>query len=152
MTENTPYYSLPTEEADTRMQEEDWEEYHKVRMYMAIIDLQRDIHTRMHNWWVNPHTKEPLEATKNLFAEKIAMVHSELSEALEAMRKDLMDDKIKTRKGAEVELADAVIRILDMAEFFGFDVASAMYEKMAYNDTREDHKLENRVKVGGKAI
>ncbi len=134
------------------MQDADWDEYDRYTSYMRIIDVQRDIHRRMANWWVNPHTKEPLEPTKSLFAEKIAMVHSELSEALEAMRKDLMDDKIKNRKGAEVELADAVVRILDIAEFFDLDIASAMLEKMDYNDKREDHKLENRIKPGGKAI
>ena len=46
---------------------------------------------------------------------KLALIHSEISEALEADRKDLMDDHLPHRKGIEVELADAMIRILDLA-------------------------------------
>jgi hypothetical protein len=47
------------------------------------------------------------------FAQHIALVHSEVSEALEADRKDLNDDKLTEYKGVDVELADVVIRILD---------------------------------------
>ena len=53
---------------------------------------------------------------------------------------------------AEVELADAVIRIFDYAEAFGYDLQSAIHEKIAYNRTRADHQLENRSKPGGKAF
>ncbi len=41
------------------------------------------------------------------------LVVSELVEAMEGERKDLMDDKLPHRKMAEVEMADAAIRILD---------------------------------------
>jgi hypothetical protein len=51
---------------------------------------------------------------------------------------------------AEVELADAIIRILDEAARQGYDVAGALAEKFVYNQSREDHKLENREKEGGK--
>jgi NTP pyrophosphatase (non-canonical NTP hydrolase) len=51
----------------------------------------------------------------------------------------------------EVELADAVIRILDLCGALELDLAGAMREKMQYNSTREDHKIENRMKDGGKA-
>jgi len=47
------------------------------------------------------------------FAQHIALVHSEVSEALEADRKDLNDDKLTEYLGRDVELADVVIRILD---------------------------------------
>ena len=80
----------------------------------------------------------------------LALVHSEVSEALEGFRKDLMDDHLITRKMAEVELADAVIRICDLAGKEGFDLGGAIAEKLEYNLKRADHKLENRKKEGGK--
>ena len=83
--------------------------------------------------------------------EKLALIHSEISEALEGHRKDLMDDKLPHRKMIEVELADAVIRIADLAGALGLYLEGAMIEKMAYNAQRADHKPENRGKEGGKA-
>jgi len=47
------------------------------------------------------------------FAQHISLVHSEVSEAVEADRKDLNDDKLIEYKGIDVELADVAIRILD---------------------------------------
>lgn len=71
------------------------------------------------------------------FAARIALMHSELSEALEADRKGLMDDKLTNRDGREVELADCLIRILDCATFMRMDIHGAVIEKIAYNKTRE---------------
>lgn len=97
-------------------------------------------------WW---NSKDSLD---NQIAAKLALVHSEISEALEGFRKDLMDDKLPHRKMFEVELADACIRIFDIAGYFGLDLEGAIREKLEYNQTREDHKLENRMAPGGKRI
>lgn len=80
----------------------------------------------------------------------IALIHSEISEAMEGLRKDLMDDHLPHRKMAEVELADAIIRICDFAGAKGYDLGGAIMEKLEYNLNRADHKKENRYKEGGK--
>lgn len=69
--------------------------------------------------------------------ETLALIHSEISEALEAHRKNEVDDKLPHRNGVEVELADAVIRILDFAHGFGYDIEGAIEEKMEFNSKRE---------------
>lgn len=67
---------------------------------------------------------------------RIALMHSELSEALEADRKDLMSEKLPGRTGIEEEYADCIIRILDDSANKGFDIHGAVMEKIAYNKTR----------------
>lgn len=71
--------------------------------------------------------------------EIIALIHSELSEGLEALRKDLQDDHLPEYLGIEVELADAVIRIMDFAKARGYRLPEAILMKMKYNEGRE-HK------------
>src|SRR5271157_249593 len=63
-------------------------------------------------WYHSPSTGELLFLNHG---ERFALIHSEISEAMESHRKDLMDDKLPHRKGVEVELADALIRIFDYA-------------------------------------
>ena len=101
-------------------------------------------------WWRDLKTGEDMRGKRNV-GELLCLVHSEVSEAMEAHRKNLMDDKLPNRKGFEVELADAVIRIFDIAGGFGLDLAGAIVDKLAYNASRADHKPENRREVGGKA-
>lgn len=98
-------------------------------------------------WWYDPITGELL---KRNVGEMIALAHSELSEALEGHRKDLMDDKLPHRKMIEVELADAVLRIFETAGYLKLDLAGAIEDKVAFNDRREDHKAEARLAANGK--
>lgn len=98
-------------------------------------------------WYRNPKTGETIQRN---FGEVIALMHSELSEALEADRRDLKDDKLSHRSGVEVELADCCIRIFDTAAALGLDLAGAIIEKNRFNRQRADHKLTNRAVAGGK--
>lgn len=104
---------------------------------------------RAAGWWNDLHTGAELDRNKG---EMLCLIHSEISEAMEGERKNLMDDHLPTRKMAEVELADAVIRIFDYAGKYGYNIIGAMVEKAAYNAKRADHKPENRLKEGGKSF
>lgn len=101
-------------------------------------------------WYKDPKTGKDIPVTPELIGLKLALIHSEISEALEGIRKNLMDDKLPHRKMGEVELADAIIRIFDLSGLMCYNVTQAIYEKMEYNLHREDHKLEHRAKEGGK--
>lgn len=83
-------------------------------------------------------------------ATKIALIHSEISEAMEGLRKNKMDDHLPHRKSVEVELADALIRIFDLAGRLDLDLATAVIEKGRYNAIRADHNKDNRGRPDGK--
>lgn len=81
---------------------------------------------------------EMLKRIRQLFiSEKLLLVHSELSEGVEYQRaNDANDDKLTQFLGIEVELADAVIRILDLAAMNGYRLGEALQAKMTYNESR----------------
>lgn len=80
----------------------------------------------------------------------LALIHSEISEALEGERREKMDEYLPHRPAAEVELADAVIRIADYCGLYGYDLEGAILEKMIFNKQRADHKRDARQAEGGK--
>lgn len=121
----------------------------KERMVSAIENLIAYCHGQARNmgWYTDLKTGKEKELN---VGERIALMHSELSEAFEAHRKNKMDDHLPHRPGLEAELADTVIRIFDFCGAEGIDLAGALFEKMEYNRNRADHQLENRKKEGGK--
>jgi len=132
------------------------------RMFVADIktagdDLQFACHNLANasGWWTDLTTGESTtskadEPPKINVPEKLCLIHSEVSEAMEGHRKNLMDDKLTHRSMLEVELADVVIRCFDLSGGLGLDLGGAIAEKLQFNASRSDHKIENRLKENGK--
>lgn len=88
------------------------------------------------------------EVTAERMAVKLALIHSETSEALEDVRAGKLGGSVREDgkpEGLPSELADIVIRVLDFAGWLGIDLEQAVAEKHAFNATRPQ-------KHGGKAI
>lgn len=115
---------------------------------MVINGRAQKVHTNNQKWWVDLHTGE---RKKRNVGEMLMLAVSELAEAMEGDRKDLMDTHLPHRKMIEVELADCMIRILDLSAGLGLDLGGAYVEKLKYNITRQDHSVEARLAPGGKA-
>lgn len=128
-------------------------EEERAEMAMAVNDLVAINHGCMFGmgWWSDKQGK-PLELTREFIMSKLMLVVTEIAEATEGIRKDVNDDHLPHRKMFEVELADAVIRIFDLAGATGINLGDALAEKLAYNLNRADHKPENRFAEGGKAV
>jgi NTP pyrophosphatase (non-canonical NTP hydrolase) len=114
---------------------------------MILNEYAKQSHQDNIQWWMDPKTGEHLKRNKG---ELLMLIVSELAEAMEGERKNLMDDHLPHRRMAEVELADALIRIFDYAGAFGYDLEGAYLEKRAYNKLRADHKSEARLAANGK--
>ena len=98
-----------------------------------ISELQQEIHetAKEKGWWDEPREDGTC----------IALMHSELSEALEVLRKPdgiaIFSKKCLGIHAVEEEFADVIIRILDFAEHKGMFIEEAILAKMEYNNSRE---------------
>lgn len=116
---------------------------------MTIRELQAAAHANSvsHGWWDQQRrialTPEGEDLDKRLvlatIPEKLCLVHSEVSEALEDYRDGTMITVVNNDgkpEGFPSELADILIRILDLCGALGIDLETEVKIKMAYNATR----------------
>lgn len=103
------------------------------------------------HWWTDPATGENLRNARYVVPTKLMLTVSELAEAMEAHRKNLPDDKLPQFDGFTVEMADALIRIFDLAGSQKIELGEAAAAKMAFNATRADHTNAARLGTNGKA-
>lgn len=87
----------------------------------CVKKLQKEIHKNAiaHGWW----------ETKREIPELLCLIHSEVSEALEAYRNH-------NDENLHEELADVVIRVMDMCEGYGIDIEAEILKKHAINKKR----------------
>lgn len=110
----------------------------------TLRELQRGIHELAYEkgWWDDYDRDDlgRLKLTTDQVISKIALIHAELSEAVEEARKspnysEIYYDSSKP-EGFAVELADALIRTLDLCEGLGIDAEDIVRIKHEYNKTR----------------
>lgn len=114
--------------------------YNALSLYAEELVQMCHALAKFNNWW---------DKERNV-GEMLCLIHSEISEAMEGYRKDKMDEHLPHHKSITVELADALIRICDLAGGLELPLATAFAEKLCFNQERADHKISHRMATGGK--
>ena len=104
----------------------------EINLFVLLFNsIQKDVHINSinHGFWTPPASVED--------GTKLALIHAEVSEALEAIRDgDPPDKHLPEFNSVVVEMADVVIRVMDFCEHHNFPLGQAIIEKAKYNVTR----------------
>lgn len=116
--------------------------------YGILNQIMADIELQNRRWWKD----DPSIPEHYVKTQKISLMHSELSEAMEGVRRDIPDSHLPEYPAEVVEMHDSIIRHFDyLAHFYpDIDHGKVMQEKLAYNRNRRDHTDEARSMPGGK--
>lgn len=111
-------------------------------MNQNLNELAAKVHQANKKWWQDLETGKPIDRNKG---ELLMLVITELAEACEGIRKNLMDDKLPHRTMEEVEMADAFIRLLDFAG--GFEIKIINFAWPDCGGWGTDNKAENLLEI-----
>lgn len=114
--------------------------------------LAAALHGRNAHFYRDLDTGAPIPDNATVRLSKLALVVSEVAEAMEGARKGTQDSHLPEFTSEEVEIADAFIRLFDYAGWRHLRLGEAFWAKLEYNRTRQDHTDEARRGQFGKKI